>query len=67
MHTVMCISRYVQVEEEGHYVGCVKYRGQRIGPSKLTIICLNGELYELCLLPLSPSLISLSIVVELVG
>ena len=39
---ILCVS---QVEEEGHYVGCVKYRGQRIGPPSFTIICLNGEQY----------------------
>ena len=41
IHIMFCTS---QVEEEGHYVGCVKYQGQRIGPPSFTIICLNGEL-----------------------
>lgn len=41
VHIMFCTS---QVEEEGHYVGCVKYQGQRIGPPSFTIICLNGEL-----------------------
>ena len=33
----------LKVEEPGHYVGCVKYEGQAIGPSCISIICLSGE------------------------
>lgn len=36
----------LKVEERGHYVGCVKYLGQKIGPPILTIICLSGLHYE---------------------
>lgn len=36
----------LKVEEEGHYVGCVKYQGQRIGPPSFTIICLTGKLQQ---------------------
>ncbi len=38
-------SRYdllLKVEDNGHYVGCVKYQDQRIGPPNFTIICLSG-------------------------
>ena len=37
----------LKVEEPGHYVGCVKYEGQTIGPPCITIICLSGELVGL--------------------
>ena len=33
----------LKVEERGHYVGCVKYQGQTIGPPTFTIICLSGS------------------------
>ena len=32
----------LRVNEKGHYVGCVKYDGKRIGPPSFTIICLSG-------------------------
>ena len=31
-----------KVEEEGHYIGRIKYRGETIGPPSITIICLSG-------------------------
>ncbi len=46
---------YVQVEEEGYFVSCIKYGGQVIGPPSFSIISLSGsymyttELYKVIL------------------
>ncbi len=32
----------LKIENRGHYVGCVKYREQKIGPPSFTVICLSG-------------------------
>ena len=33
----------LKVEQPGHYVGCIKYEGNVIGPQSITIISLSGK------------------------
>jgi len=33
----------LKLNERGHYVGCIKYDGRRIGPPSFTIICLSDS------------------------
>ena len=39
-----CYELLLKVDEEGHYVGCVKYAGNRLGPPYFTILSLSGEI-----------------------
>lgn len=38
----------LKLNERGHYVGCIKYDGRRIGPPSFTIICLSGMDTSIC-------------------
>ncbi len=38
-----CYELLLKLDEEGHYVGCVKYAGNRLGPPYFTILSLSGE------------------------
>ena len=37
----------LKLDKEGHYVGCVKYNGCRLGPPHFTILSLSGTLCTL--------------------
>lgn len=53
-----CYEFLIKVDEEGHYVGWVKYKGRLIGPSSFTILSLSGRMMVVSCIRLSMDLFS---------